>query len=166
MIDNLRWLAAAHAANVGNGVSLDLWQERLRVSRLLPSSADRDACYVYRLRCPRSLLIRYIGSSYDVGRRYLRHCYASRPHACRDWVLELVGLGLLPLVEVVTPPIHYASACRVESTMIRRMESASPGQLLNRAHTGRLGAAASKTVAQDAPGIAPSGFKVSGHPEK
>lgn len=56
---------------------------------------------VYLLRCPKTGDVRYVGESWDAGRRYKTHLYRSHSAEIRNWVKELKQEKLRPILELV-----------------------------------------------------------------
>lgn len=84
---------------------------------------------IYALKDPRSDVIRYIGKTRNVDRRYREHCFYGSPNRrMREWIVELSTEGLLPVIcvlEITT----LANAEERERHWIGQVKQT--GQLLN-----------------------------------
>lgn len=92
-----------------------------------------EFAYIYQLRDPRDLRVRYIGCCTNPYWTMMRHRSATRggqqPHL-KAWIRELRELGLRPQFRVLQK-VFYRVSHRIETNYIRSYEESLPGQLLN-----------------------------------
>lgn len=89
--------------------------------------------FVYRLRCPLTQKIRYIGITWNPKARLAGHAVlfksAYDPWGKVDWVVSLRKVGLKPIMEVVSPPLPYRVAQSWEIRLQFLFSTLYPGQL-------------------------------------
>ena len=93
---------------------------------------------IYRLRCPVTLRVRYVGLSRSMQKRYAEHCVV--PHSLRSesewsrktrWVLWLRRLEKRPILELIAWRLCKPEAAEIEGRLLTAYGTAHSGQLLN-----------------------------------
>lgn len=91
-----------------------------------------QSAFVYRLRCPITRHVRYIGISDNPRTRLSVH--KSQFWAAPDmqlWLTQLEQDGLSPILEVVTDRLDRVDARAVEKRLVLLFSTFYPGQLYN-----------------------------------
>jgi hypothetical protein len=92
--------------------------------------------YLYMLKDPVSLKIKYIGITQDIGNRYRLHKYVpsekSRSPKLNEWFLELHLKKLKPIFEVIKKYPSFNEAHKMEILLIKQIGD----NLLNVHHNG------------------------------
>jgi len=91
---------------------------------------ERKPYFVYRLRCPLSKLVRYIGISHQPKQRAARHRVDPFSyHGKHEWILGLREHRLAPILEVISPELRYQEARSWELRLHYLFGVMYPGQL-------------------------------------
>lgn len=92
-----------------------------------------DFAYIYQLRDPRDLKVRYIGCCKNPYLTMMRHRSVTsgrQQPRLKSWIRELRNAGLRPEFRVLQK-VFYREGHRIETNYIRSYEESLPGQLLN-----------------------------------
>ena len=81
--------------------------------------ADRS-CWVYFLRCPDTMQVRYIGQTTNPRDRSKAHWQQRETSIKGEWVESLKSQGKRPVMDVVLGPLAYEDAVRCEWSIIVR----------------------------------------------
>lgn len=102
-----------------------------------PNYVDSVNCpefaYLYQLRDPRDLRVRYVGCCSNPYWTMMRHrsvTTGKQQPNLKAWIRELRELGLRPQFRVLQK-VLYREGHRMETNYIRSYEESLPGQLLN-----------------------------------
>jgi hypothetical protein len=88
--------------------------------------------FVYFLRDPRDMAVRYVGISSEPQKRFNNHLHFSFNVPNKPWIDSLKAIGLLPVQHIVLGPVSKSQAERVEARLMRLFATKFPGQLLQR----------------------------------
>jgi len=96
------------------------------------SKADRDSreWFVYRLRCPVSKRVRYIGISTNPKSRKRQHQSPQEAGRKLDWIKWLRSQGERPIMEIVSPPLPMLMAQSWETFLTFMFDRLYPTQLV------------------------------------
>lgn len=93
-------------------------------------SRSRDH-FVYFLKCPESLEVKYIGATCDPIGRAMQHARLLTP-TTREWVSSLRKSGHIFIMQTIGRPLCYEDACKKELRLIVKHMDANPRTVLNK----------------------------------